>query len=62
MAIAVNSNGAADSPPRRSRAFAALVAALALVIALGVAVLTLRMGYWHLDLPFANRAETAVPV
>ena len=62
MGIAVNSNGAADTPPRRSRAFAALVAALALVIALGVAVLTLRMGYWHLDLPFANRAETAVPV
>ena len=57
----MNTNGAAEGRPRRSRAFAVLVAALLLVIALGVAVLTLRMGYWHLDLPFANRAETAVP-
>ena len=60
--IAVSTNGAADGRPRRSRAFGALVAALVLVIALGVAVLTLRMGFWHLDLPFANRAETTVPI
>ncbi|GAC1612984.1 MAG: hypothetical protein NVS3B27_09640 [Novosphingobium sp.] len=57
----MNTNGAAEGRPRRSRAFAALVAALVLVIALGVAVLTLRMGYWHLDLPFAKRAEIAAP-
>jgi hypothetical protein len=59
--IDVSTNGAAGGRPRRSRAFAALVAALLLVIALGVAVLTLRLGYWHLDLSFANRPETAPP-
>ena len=53
--------GAVDGRPRRSRAFAALVAGLVLVIGLGIAVLTLRMGYWHLDLPFANRLETSAP-
>ncbi len=59
--IDVSTNGAADGRPRRSRAFSALVAALVLVIALGVAVMTLRMGYWHLDLSFANRAESPLP-
>ena len=59
--IDVNTNGAVERQPQRSRAFGALIAGLVLVIALGVALLTLRGGYWHLDLPFASKAETAAP-
>ena len=57
----MNTNGAVERRPGRGRAFGALIAGLVLVIALGVALLTLRGGYWHLDLPFASKAETAAP-
>lgn len=56
----MNTFRSAPSRPGRTRAFGALLAALILVVALALAVMTLRLGLWHLDGPFNLRADGAV--
>ena len=56
----VNTDGTLVRRAGRTRAFGALLAGLLLVIALGVALLTMRWGYWHLDSAFGLRSDGAV--